>query len=108
MAGTTTFSGWLLAYWTPVTDRQGRLAYTQAMRVFDPIYHVAHAAPAALFFQFANSDRFIPKDTAQQLYDAGSEPKSINWYDASHELNEQARADRVKWLSEQLGLKATP
>jgi hypothetical protein len=66
------------------------------------------AAPAALFFQFANSDRFIPKDVAQQFFDAGSEPKSINWYDAPHALNEQARADRVQWISEQLDLKLAP
>ena len=108
MAGTATFSNWFLVYWSPAQSAQDRLAYTQAMRVFDPIYHVAHAAPAALFFQFANTDRFIAKAVAQQFYDAGSEPKSINWYDASHTLNDQARTDRVKWLSDQLSLKAVP
>jgi dienelactone hydrolase len=108
MAGTATFSAWFLTYWAPAQGSQNRLTYTQAMQVFDPISHVAYAAPAVLFFQFANSDRFIPKDVAQQFYDAGTEPKSITWYDASHGLNEQARADRVKWLSEQLSLKATP
>ncbi len=108
MAGTATFSDWFLTYWSPAQGPKSRLAYAQAMAVFDPIYHVAHAAPAALFFQFANGDRFILKDVAQKLYDAGSEPKSIHWYDAPHELNDQARADRIKWLSEQLGLKAAP
>lgn len=108
MSGTATFSDWFLTYWAPAQGAQGRLAYTQAMRVFDPIYHVAHAAPAALLFQFANSDRFIRKAVAQQFYDASSQPKSINWYDAPHELNDQARADRATWLSEQLGLKSAP
>ncbi len=108
MAGTATFSDWFLTYWAPAVGKQGRIDYTQAMRVFDPIYHVAHAAPAALFFQFANTDRFIAKAVAQQFYAAGSEPKSINWYDASHTLNDQARTDRVKWLSDQLSLTTTP
>jgi hypothetical protein len=40
---------------------------------------------------------------ADELYRAASSPKDLKWYDADHNLNEQARADRDRWLQRQLG-----
>jgi dienelactone hydrolase len=71
----------------------------------DAIHYIGHASPSALFFQFAERDEYITREAALRFYEAGSDPKTIQWYDASHELNDQARLDRIAWLSRQLGLE---
>ena len=70
----------------------------------DPIHYIGHVSPAALFFQFAMTDAYISEDAAWEYYNAGSEPKFIEWYDCGHDLNEQARLDRTEWLAQQLSL----
>jgi len=67
-------------------------------------HYISHAAPAALLFQFARNDEWIANQAAEEYFQAASEPKSILWYDAPHELNAQARLDRFNWLKMQLGL----
>ena len=100
------FSDWSLKYW-PVTAKAGEETYRQATKEIDPINYVSHAAPAALFFQFATSDKFIPRDTALGYFAAAGKPKQIRWYDTVHELNiEAARTDRRVWLTRKLGLGA--
>ena len=71
----------------------------------DAINYIGHAAPSAVFFQFAEHDRYIAKESALLFYQVASEPKSIQWYNTSHRLNTAAREDRVEWLSAQLGLE---
>lgn len=107
MAGMGTFSDWSLKYW-PVTAAKGKEAYEQAMNSVDPIRFVSRAAPATLFFQFANTDKYISKPTATAFYEAASQPKQVKWYDAIHDLNvEGARVDRRAWLSRELGLESS-
>jgi dienelactone hydrolase len=104
MAGTPSFSDWSLKYW-PATGAQGKEAYQKTLSAVDPIQHVSHAAPAALLFQFAKTDEFIPETVANAFFDAASEPKQIKRYTAEHDLNiEAARQDRRAWLAQQLGL----
>ncbi len=67
-------------------------------------HYISHAAPAALLFQFARNDEWITIQAAEEYFQAASEPKSILWYDATHELNAQAQLDRFNWLKMQLGL----
>ena len=71
----------------------------------DPIHYIGHAAPAALFFQFARADEYITERAALEYFTAASEPKLMEWYDGGHELNEPARLDRAAWLATQLGLE---
>ncbi len=104
MAATPTFGDWSLKYW-PVTAKAGEEIYRKAMKDLDPINYVSHAAPASLFFQFAKSDKFIPRATALTYFNAASRPKQIRWYDTVHEMNvEAARRDRRAYLTRQLGL----
>lgn len=70
----------------------------------DPVHYMSHAAPSNLFFQFGSGDNFFPKETFMNFYEAGSKPKSIKWYDSDHYLNEDAREDRIEWLTSKLGL----
>lgn len=104
MAAHPTFSDWSLKYW-PVTAKAGEDVYRKTMKEIDPVNYVARAAPASIFFQFANSDKYISRETALTLFEAASKPKQIKWYDTIHELKiEAARTDRRAWLAQQLGL----
>ncbi len=66
--------------------------------------YVGHATPAAIFFQFAEADAIVTREAAERYFDAASEPKTIRWYpQATHKFrNEEARADRLKWLLKKL------
>ena len=102
VAGMGSFSDWSLKYWSG-PSKNGAEAYKQALRDVDPIAYVFYAAPAALFFQFANNDKFISKDVANAFFAVASKPKQVKWYDATHDMNvEEARKDRREWLARQL------
>jgi len=75
--------------------------YKTIMEPIDPIVCIKNAAPSALFFQFGRMDAFFPRQKFLDYYEAASEPKSIQWYDADHySINEVGRPDRIKWLRE--------
>jgi dienelactone hydrolase len=77
----------------------------EVLSPIDPIHYVGHAAPSALFFQFARHDRFITEQQAIQYEEAASRPKIIKWYDTGHELNElESLRDRAEWLRQKIGL----
>jgi dienelactone hydrolase len=68
------------------------------------IHYASHASPSALLLQNGTKDAGVPKDSAERLHQAASEPKTLRWYEAGHGLNSQAVADRTEWLESQLGL----
>ena len=71
----------------------------------DPIHYVSHAAPSALFFQFARRDRFVTEKQALQYSQAASEPKRVKWYETGHVFNDlEALRDRADWLREKIGI----
>jgi fermentation-respiration switch protein FrsA (DUF1100 family) len=80
-------------------------ALVETMAELDAIHFIGHAAPAALMFQFARHDAFVSERDALRYFGAASEPKEIRWYDTDHFLSDQARRDRIAWLSDQLGLR---
>ncbi len=105
MAGTGSFTDVAVLN---MPDLKGELLdeYRETMEPIDPINYVRHAAPAALFFQFGLQDAFFPKEKFLEYYEAGSDPKSIQWYEADHyRLNEVGRFDRIEWLRRQLCLE---
>jgi dienelactone hydrolase len=102
VAGMGSFSDWSLKYWKG-PSKNGADAYQLAMKDVDPIGYVPHSAPATLLFQFANNDKYISKQVANDFYAAASKPKEVKWYNATHDLNiEEARRDRRDWLTRQL------
>lgn len=104
VAGMGTFADWSLKYW-PATAAAGENAYREAIDPVDPIHFVPHAAPAALLFQFATRDKYISRDVARTFSDAASEPKTVRWYDTTHDMfAPDVARDRHAWLEEQLGL----
>ena len=77
----------------------------EVLSPIDPIHYVSHAAPSAIFFQFARRDRFVSEKQAMQYEQAAGEPKLVKWYDTGHELNDiQALSDRADWLHKQIGI----
>jgi len=76
--------------------------YAQVIAPIDPVYYVARAAPAALFFQFGRQDDFT-RDQFERVAEAASEPKLVKWYDTDHYFqNAEAQRDRLDWLQTQL------
>jgi dienelactone hydrolase len=79
--------------------------YIEVTAPLDAINYIGHAAPSALFFQFARYDVEIPERAALQYAQAASAPKFIKWYDVGHELdNVEALGDRGEWLREKIGI----
>ena len=76
------------------------------MASIEPIRFVAHAN-VQLLLQDAMDD-LIPRPDAAELHAAAPQPKDMRWYDARHNLNHRAVADRLRWLQEQIGLDAQP
>lgn len=66
---------------------------------------VSHATPATVFLQYGSRDEGITPEQARQYAAVVSEPKQFTIYDAEHNLNAEARCDRIHFLVEQLKLK---
>jgi len=67
--------------------------------------YVSHAAPAAMFLQYATDEPFLNGELAKQYFEIVSEPKKLKIYDAPHALNAEATRDRIAFLAEQLSFK---
>jgi uncharacterized protein len=83
-----------------------RLNWFRAMVPIEPIRFIAHAPPTPLLVQNGRFDTLVPMGDAQVLHAAVPEPRTIQWYDAGHGLNQQALIDRHNWLVQQIGLDA--
>lgn len=81
-------------------------AYRARYGWLDQGKYVAHAAPAAVFLQYATKEDFLTPERAREYYALVSEPKSMKIYEAPHALNAEARQDRVAFLVKELSLKA--
>lgn len=89
-----------------VWDRTSDPAYDREVAELDADNYISHAAPAALFFQSALHDQYVPRSDALTYQRLASWPKHARWYDADHMLNAQARRDRQAWLGGLLGFRA--
>jgi len=67
--------------------------------------YVSHAAPAAMFLQYATDEPFLNGDLAKQYFELVSKPKKLKIYEAPHALNAEATRDRITFLAEQLSFK---
>ena len=80
-------------------------AFTTKYAWLDPGKFVSHAAPAAVFLQYATQEKFLTPERARQYATIVSEPKRFKVYEAPHALNPEARRDRIAFLTEQFSLK---
>jgi dienelactone hydrolase len=72
--------------------------YARAFSVVDPVRVVRRSSPATLLFQNGRSDPISPSGDVNALVRAAGRPKEQRWYDAGHDLNDQARVERDDWL----------
>jgi ketosteroid isomerase-like protein/dienelactone hydrolase len=84
-----------------------RVSKTDALLApINPINFVGLSKGAAKLFQFARSDRFISERAANKYYEAAAEPKTIRWYEGSHEFNDgDSFRDRQAFLRDRLALR---
>jgi dienelactone hydrolase len=73
-------------------------AYARTFSAVDPVRHITRSAPVRLLFQNGRADAISPEADVNALVRAANGPKEQRWYDAPHELNDEARADSDAWL----------
>jgi fermentation-respiration switch protein FrsA (DUF1100 family) len=74
------------------------------MDPIEPIHFVGRAAPASLLFVNGRQDRLVAAPDARAFQEAGSEPKTVRWYDAGHQLTGQAMKGTFDWIADALHL----
>jgi dienelactone hydrolase len=79
-------------------------AWVSAMWPIEPLHYIGRAAPAALLFQNGTKDRMVPPRDALRYQQAGSQPKTVMWYDAGHGLPVESLQDQSDWLYHHVGL----
>ena len=95
------------ANWAAMSEYT-RQQWVEWMWPIEPIHYVGCASPAALLFQNGTLDTSSTPADALRYQEAGSEPKTILWYNAGHQLNTAAGRDEVEWLSERIGISVRP
>jgi uncharacterized protein len=70
--------------------------------VTDPLSSVRKLKGRPLLMLHGINDRTIRRERAQTLYDAASNPKTVQWYEAGHVLPAGSADDAAKWLVDQL------
>jgi predicted esterase len=101
MAPDATFSNWFIKYFVRGASKPELDA---AFASLDPVNNIGDASPAAVLFQFAKSDRYVPYYVADKLTEAAGDGAETKSYESGHELDEEARKDRLAWLRAELGL----
>jgi dienelactone hydrolase len=81
--------------------------WAELMWPTESLHFVSRAAPASLLFQNGLHDENVPPTDAMRYQLAGSEPKTVMWYDSAHYLPFEAYHDAAIWLQPYLGLDNT-
>jgi len=69
----------------------------------DPLRWIAKADAASLLLQAGRRDRVVPRPALDAMITAAPKGTALRWYDAGHELNDQAYAEHLQWLQARLG-----
>jgi dienelactone hydrolase len=96
-----------LVKWRSKFTREEFEDFMRRTTPLDPSIQVVKARTAPVLLQYAKNDEFFAgeKDIIRAAKIV-SEPKIVKIYDdGAHELNAEARRDRVEWLANQLGSK---
>jgi dienelactone hydrolase len=70
----------------------------------ESFHYISHAKPAALLFQNGTKDFLVPDYLALDYQKAGSDPKTIKWYESGHFLPFEHVLDQLEWMSEYIGI----
>jgi hypothetical protein len=92
VAPDATFSNWFIKY---LVHGASKPELDAAFAPLDPVNNVGDASPANMLLQFAKSDRYVPYYVADKLTEAAGDRATAQTYEAGHELDEEARKDRL-------------
>lgn len=103
LAVTPSFYDW--AFYTRQPDSMD--VYRANNDPLEPMLHLPQIKNASFLFQFAEHDFYVPEPKRQEYFTAAPESKKMIVYpEAEHNMmRPEIRADRQKWLKEELGLK---
>jgi dienelactone hydrolase len=87
------------------TSVAARARWLAAMRPIEPIRFIDGAKGTPVLYQNGRADQLVTVEDAEALHAAAPEPKTVKWYEGDHGLTAGARADRLTWLAEWLGLR---
>ena len=81
-------------------------AYLKIVSQVDALPYISHSTIPVLF-QFANYERYFSKASMDVYYKTAANPKSVEWYDTGHDLNDySALVNRSAWLQKYIGIEA--
>ncbi len=83
-----------------------RRRWLESMIAIEPIKYVGFASPTHLLLQSGRQDNLVPPDGAERLHAAAPDPKTVQWYEAGHNLGVTAARARSFWLHQHLGTLA--
>jgi dienelactone hydrolase len=84
---------------------EGLEGYADVIEPYDAVNYLGDVAPNALYLQFGEQDTAPSPEQGREMMDVASEPKEMHLYDAGHELNDVAKADRANWLAQRFELE---
>lgn len=90
------FADWYNPYWLRLTG-EAEAQYRATLADVDPITY-APTLTIPVFFQYAENDPYVPKESAARLYDSVTSEKVVRFYNERHELGPKAQADRMEWV----------
>jgi dienelactone hydrolase len=96
-----TWENWFLKFWLGFEGDEAT-QYAATFAGLEPVDAI-HGLGAQMYLQFADDDFFIPEEVRTAF--AASDPGAkVSLYQAEHELNTAATADRLAWLGTELNL----
>jgi len=87
-------------------DCPARRRWLESMVPIEPVKYVGFASPTPLLLQSGRQDELVPPRDAERLHAAAPDPKTVQWYEAGHNLGAAASRDRSLWLQQHLGMLA--
>jgi cephalosporin-C deacetylase-like acetyl esterase len=91
---------------TPLDEltEEEKKQWIDIMWPIESIHYIGHAKPAALLFQNGIKDDLVPSYLALDYQNAGSDPKTVKWYESGHFLPFEHVLDQLKWMSQYIGI----
>jgi pimeloyl-ACP methyl ester carboxylesterase len=96
-----TWENWFLKFWLGYEGDQAA-QYAATFAGLEPVSAI-QGLGSRIYLQFADDDFFIPEEVRNSF--AAADPGAkVSLYEAEHELNTDATADRLAWLRTELSL----
>jgi uncharacterized protein len=82
--------------------------YDKRMDAVEPLNYIGLVSPRPLLMVNCSNDKYVPKENAEELYDAAKDPKKIEWYTCDGDIAHIPPMDKTlslikKWFKKTLG-----